>query len=280
MSAHRAPGHARKGPRRWDAPSAALPVVPRWQAIIFAGALVVAVVVGVNAATSAHADTPVTCIAHRGGPTGSQAEETMPVYTSAAADGLTVLDGDVRWSSTGYPYMLHNADMGLFGHASVDLADISGTTASSYRATDGSQIASLYQVSQLLQLNPGVGLEVELKTTLTEAQWAMLATRLDPIRGMTTVTSFSLATVRAAQDHGYRTAYLVSAPTSSTAAPVVDQDYPTITRAEVLKLAAVGVNVEAWTPNTVSEWNALADLGVTAINTDDPRACVTWAAGR
>jgi glycerophosphoryl diester phosphodiesterase len=204
----------------------------------------------------------------------------MPVYTSAAADGLTVLDGDVRWSSTGYPYMLHNADMGLFGHASVDLADISGTTASSYRATDGSQIASLYQVSQLLQLNPGVGLEVELKTTLTEAQWAMLATRLDPIRGMTTVTSFSLATVRAAQDHGYRTAYLVSAPTSSTAAPVVDQDYPTITRAEVLKLAAVGVNVEAWTPNTVSEWNALADLGVTAINTDDPRACVTWAAGR
>jgi glycerophosphoryl diester phosphodiesterase len=232
-----------------------------------------------NAAPAGATVVPVTCIAHRGNPT-THTEATMPTYNATLAAGLLHVDGDVRWSSTGYPYMLHNADMGLFGHPTVDLIDISGTTAVSYLSGSGDHIASLYEVRTAILANPGSTLEMELKTVPTSAQWTTLGTRIDDIRSRVTVTSFNLATVRAAQDRGYRTAFLTSTVTTSTASGVIDQDFSTITAQSVSDLADVGVSTEAWTPNTSADWTALAGKGVTVMNTDDAAGCVTWNAAR
>jgi glycerophosphoryl diester phosphodiesterase len=236
-------------------------------------------------ATPAGADTPpIECVAHRGNPT-THTEETMPTYSAILATNPDAIDGDIRFSSTGYPYMIHDASMGQFNHPSVNIADISGTTAVSYRSDSGDHIASLYEVSQALVAQPGMRLEVELKIVPTSAEWTMLASRLDPIRNRTTVTSFDLDTVRSAQDEGYRTAWLTDAPTTSAAAPTVDENYASITAGEVSGLNGVGVQVEGWapdpaTPDSASDWNALLAKGVRTLNTDDEVGCMSWKVGK
>jgi glycerophosphoryl diester phosphodiesterase len=222
---------------------------------------------------------PVTCVAHRGAPEPGRTEQTESVYTAAIADGAPVIDGDVRFSSTDYPYMLHNADMGLF-RSSTKLADITGTKAVSYTAPDGSHIASLFDVREIVLDHPGVRLEVELKTVPTPAQWERLHSRLDPIGDRVTVTSFDLSTVRTAQDEGFRAGYLAKTPTTITASAYVSQDFATITTANVNRLSARGVEVAAWTPNDAGQWESLYGMGVRTINTDDVRSCLTWAEGK
>jgi glycerophosphoryl diester phosphodiesterase len=247
-------------------------------------ALATAITPVLLASTASAGTRPIECVAHRGNPT-THTEETMPTYNAILGTTPDAIDGDIRWTSTGYPYMIHDATMGQFGHSTVNIADISGTTAVSYLSPAGDHIASLYEVKQALLDNPTVKLEVELKTVLTSAQWDMLATRLDPIRDRTTVTSFNLGTVRMAQDNGYRTAYLVSAPTTSTASHVVDEDYASITSTEIAKLKTVGVSVEAWspdpaTPDTSTDWNAALAKGVRTFNTDDEAGCMAWKVGK
>lgn len=218
---------------------------------------------------------PVTCVAHRGAAT-THTEETLPTYSAALAGGAIHLDGDVRWTSTGYPYLIHNADMGLFGHPDKDIADITGTVAVSYLSASGDHIASLWDIRQLLISNPSATIEIELKTVLSQAQWDMLGTRIDEIRSRVMVVSVNLDTVRTAQDRGYRTARHASSITRATSSPIVDQDYTTITAQSVADLADVGVVTEAWTPNSESDWTTLANKGVTIINTDDVFACLAW----
>jgi glycerophosphoryl diester phosphodiesterase len=244
--------------------------------------VIAAVLAVLSAGTSAGATPPpITCIAHRGGPT-THTEETEPTYTDALDAGVIEVEGDVRWTSTGYPYMLHNADLGLFAHPAVNLADISGTTAtgSTYVSTTGDHLMSLYSLRELLLLYPGTRLQAELKTTLTTAQWTMLASRLDPIKARVTITSFSKATVQAAQEHGYRTGLLSSTFDPTTEAPIFAQDFATLEPDDVAIHDGVGVTTQTWTIDTSTQWDAAATAGVTAIITNAPVACMTWEAAR
>lgn len=242
------------------------------------------IAIGLSTPPAGASTSSIECVAHRGNPT-THTEETMPTYTAILATDPDAIDGDIRFTSTDYPYMIHDATMGQFNHPSVDIADISGTTAVSYLSDSGDHIASLYEVRQALLSSPDVKLEVELKTVPTSAQWVMLANRLGPIVNRTTVTSFNLNTVRTAQDNGYRTAWLVEAPTTSTAAPTVDENYASITAGEVSGLNDVGVNVEGWAPDPAhpdnsSDWNALLAKGVRTFNTDDEAGCMSWKVGK
>jgi glycerophosphoryl diester phosphodiesterase len=224
---------------------------------------------------------PITCIAHRGG-ANTHTEETEQTYTDALDAGVIEVEGDVRWTSTGYPYLLHNADLGLFSHPTVDLVDISGTTATgpTYVSATGDKLMSLYALRELLLDHSGTRLQAELKTTLTAAQWTMLASRLDPVRARTTITSFSKATVQAAQEHGYRTGLLASTFDPTTEAPAFVQDFATLEPDDVAIHAGVGVSTQTWTIDTSTQWDEAAAAGVTAIITNQPAACMTWEAAR
>ena len=217
----------------------------------------------------------VECIAHRGSPTVNT-ESTAQTFADAIAAGAAELETDVRFTSTGYPYLLHDDHMGVFGAPTVLLANISGTTAVGYTSGSGDHIMSLYELRQMLVANPTVKLQVELKTAPTVAQWAMLANRLDPIRGRTTVTSFSKATVQAAQEHGYRTGLLSSTFDPTTEAPVFIQSYSTLEPDDVAAHASVGVATQVWTIDTLSEWNAASAAGVVAVITNDLVGCLAW----
>lgn len=220
---------------------------------------------------------PVQCIAHRGGPT-THTEETEPTYEAALDAGVSEVEGDIRWTATGYPYMLHDATLGLFGHSSVAISSVSGTTlgGSTYISTSGDKIESLYALRQQILAHPGARLQAELKTVPTSEQWAMLATRLNPIKDVTTLTSFNADTVQEAQIRGYRTGLLASTFSETTEAPVFAQDFSTIEPDDVDIHKRRGVTTQAWTPDTESAWNDLASAGVTAIITNKPLDCIEW----
>lgn len=233
----------------------------------------------VGAVRSDAVPAPVECIAHRGGELVGHVEETVPVYTAALDAGYQI-EGDVRFTRTGYPMMLHGPTLAVFGRPDLDLADLSVGQAKSHEATTGDVMASLYDVRLLLIAQPVARAQFEIKETLSAAEWTMLAGRLAGLESRVTLTSFSLATVRAAQDRGYRTGLLASDDDVTTAAPVFAQNWTTIDSSSVAEHQAVGVQTQAWTPNTESAWDTVADAGVTAIITDKPAECTTWSEAR
>jgi glycerophosphoryl diester phosphodiesterase len=234
---------------------------------------------GQAAVATAPAD--VRCIAHRAGNAWSPAttEQTAESYAAAIAAGVPEIESDVRFTSTGYPYLLHDANLTLFDHPTVPLSTVSGTTATgpTYVSATGAQLFSLYSARQLLLASPTTLAQFELKTVPTEANWTMLASRLDPIKDRVTLTSFNPVTIQAAQEHGYRTGYLSSTFSESTEAPTWVQDYATLEPDDVDIHARRGVATQTWTIDTEAEWDAAAAAGVTGIITNDPVACLEWS---
>lgn len=221
------------------------------------------------------------CIAHRGNPT-THPEETIPTYDAALSAGWTI-DGDIRFTSTGYPMMLHDADLGLFGAPTVALDSVSQTVAQSYHSASGDAVESLNSVKAQMTTYTGTFGEFELKVNPTSAEWTIFNTRLGGLKDRVLITSFDVPTVREAQDQGYRTAVLVSTDTSATTAGLVDENAPAITGAHVAAMQSVGVETEAWwlstdTTDNPTGWDALYAAGVRRFNTDDNAGCLTWAA--
>jgi glycerophosphoryl diester phosphodiesterase len=249
--------------------------------LLWVSALAVAVIFGTGTSTAAPtAPADVVCVAHRGGNQWSPAhtEQTGATWEAALAAGVPVIEGDVRFTSTGYPYLLHDANLTLFGHPTVPLSTISGTVASgaTYVSTTGDKILSLYSAREKLLAAPDVRAEFELKTTLDADDWTMLASRLDPIRSRVTITSFSKATVQAAQEHGYRTGLLASTFEPTAEAPTYGINFAALEPDDVAIHAAVGVATSTWTIDTQTQWEDAAAAGVTHIITNDPAACMTW----
>jgi glycerophosphoryl diester phosphodiesterase len=229
----------------------------------------------------AHADVrPVECIAHRGGTGTGHTEETNVVYTASMDAGVPEVEGDVRFTSTGYPMLNHDADLTQFGAPTLALSSLTQTQAQSHTSASGDTMLSLWGLRTLLLSHPGTRLQVEMKETMTTAKWDMIDSRLAVVRDQVTITSFSLTTVRQAEDRGYRSAWLLAAPSSSTAAEVDVQDYTTITAAHVAALIAVGVSTQAYTPDSPADWTALAADGISALVTDDYSGCMVWEADR
>lgn len=234
----------------------------------------------VNTADAAEPHPGITCIAHRGGQS-THTEETAFTYDAAIAAEVPEIEGDVRFTKTGFPYLLHSANLALFGHPTVNLSKISGGTATgpTYVSATGDKLLSLFQLRQKLVASPSTKVQLELKTTLTEANWVMLADRLNPIRSRVTLTSFSKATVQAAQVHGYRTGLLSTAFSTTTEAPTFIVNFANLNAVGTLQHKLVGVATQTFTIDTVDQWDDAATAGVTGIITNNPVECLEWVAG-
>jgi glycerophosphoryl diester phosphodiesterase len=229
----------------------------------------------ITPAGAASAD--VACIAHRGGES-SHTEETLPTYADNIAAGVTEIEGDVRFTSTGYPMMLHDADLGEFGAPTLLLANLGTGAAKSHESPTHDVIATLYEVRTLLLANPSVKAQLEMKETMTSAMWDMLASRVAVLGNRVTITSFSLTTVRQAQDRGYRTGLLSSTDSITTAAPTFIVDVANLESDDVARHSEAGVATQVYTPDTVTAWNTARAAGVSAIITNKPLECATWSA--
>src|SRR5690242_1936483 len=161
-----------------------------------------AVVAVCTSAGPAAADSP-TLIAHRGGDGGTQ--NTLSAFTSTTAG---VWESDIRWTSTGWPVLLHDADLGVFGCPAVLIAKVSMPTAR--------KCGPLTSVAQLVSAarTRGVGLWLELKVAPTSAQWTELDAELAPVKDQVVIQSFYPGRLANADRRGYTTAWLSKTATT------------------------------------------------------------------
>lgn len=184
----------------------------------------------------------LTLFAHQGGAHPGVVPNTMPNFALAASPNW---ETDVRWTSTGYPVLLHDGDLRLFGCPTVKIKDVSVAKARQCKASNGQTISTLAQFASAL---PGRAW-IELKVAPTKAQWVTLASRLDPIRDRVVIESFSLTTVAAATAHGYETALLTGTATKTLPAGT-DWYAPasaTLTQAQLDWMHLHGYRVAVWT---------------------------------
>jgi glycerophosphoryl diester phosphodiesterase len=85
------------------------------------------------------------------------------------------------------------------------------------------------------------------------------------------------------QEPKLRTSALVEGtrPDFVAMARAIDADFVSpnqhwIEKSDVDALHRAGVKVVPWTANEAKEWQRLVDIGVDAIITDDPKACIAW----
>lgn len=247
-------------------------------------ALAAALVPAVPAPSSAPATAAgITVIAHRcNGATDIYTEQTQTACVKAVAAGATTIDGDLRWTSTNTPVMLHDPDLGVFGAPTVQINAVSYTAARQYVSAEGQVLSTLTQLRDLA-LATGVDLSIEPKTTMTTAQWDKTDTALAPVKDRVLLNSFTPATLTQAAARGYtRLALNANVDVAPAAVPagvgIVIQKASTIDAATVAALTAAGIQTWCFECDTPTSWTALTAMGVTGFATDDHDAAEVWLA--
>ena len=226
-----------------------------------------------DAKTAAAAEV-VPVYAHRGG-VSDLVENTRENFRRAAGLGSLFWEADVRFSSTNYPVLLHDADLRRFGCPDVKVAAVSVPKARECAAANGQTLTTLYEFVEDLTSRSAVAM-VELKTVPTAAQWTLLESRLSPVRDRVVIESFESAARVAASARGYQTAALTKTVLTSTRLPEGSDWYApewrTLTESQVQAMHDIGVKVVVWTPDC-SDWGEVP-TGVDALISNDlPAEC-------
>lgn len=228
----------------------------------------------------ASAATDILCIAHRGGDETGHTEETIDTYRNSLDAGVPEVEGDIHFSSTGYPYLLHDTDMGVFDKDDVLLKDVSGTTAKTYVSDEGDVIASLAEVADLLRQYPDASAQFELKETPpSQKSWDLINARIGDMKDRVRLSSFAASRLATAKASGYRTIYATNVDVKTKVAPTVAQNSSTLSTANIRAYHALGMKVAVWTPGSVARWNVWKARGVDEIYTDHGVACTNWNLG-
>lgn len=221
----------------------------------------------------------VTVIAHRCN--GSiYTEQTTLACVRAAATGAEILDGDVRFTSTGNPVMLHNADLGVFNCPTKLIAEVSTTTAGKCLSDSNQNIMTLYQLKDLV-IATGTRVSIEPKVRPSAAQWDAIDSRLASIKGRVILNSFDPATLGDAAARGYTPLALNTANDLAPAqvppgVSIVIENAANVDPASVAALTGAGIETWCYACNDPATWQAMVDAGVTGFATDDHDAAEEW----
>lgn len=212
----------------------------------------------------------VTVRAHRGGIHANLIENTALNYRAAAAEGRLAWEGDIRFTSSNIPMMLHDSTLALFGCPTKSIATTTVTGARACVAPNGQTVSTLYEM--LVEMKAaGANAWVELKTNPTSVQWVELDSRLAPYKDRIVIESFLAPALLAATTRGYSTALLsTTAVLPSTLPAGTDWFAPTwtaITATQVTAMHTAGYKVTAWTVNTLDRPKVAA--GVDEIISND-----------
>lgn len=234
--------------------------------------------------------------AHRGG--GKlRPEETLPAYENAAALGAHVLEADVHTSADGEVVCMHDAtvDRTTNGSGAIHdktLAELKQLDAGYHFSTDGgasfpwrNKGVTIPTLGEVLDAHPDAWWTIELKQLSPSIVDPVIAL-LDQ-KGATTRTvlvSFSDDVVQEIREKrpdiltgmGVGEMLALNALSDET-----EQDYEPPTRivqppasavnAELMARAErLGLRIHVWTVNDRPEMEALLDIGVHGIMTDDP----------
>ena len=245
-------------------------------------------------------------IAHRGGG-ALRPEETLPAFATAAALGADVLELDVHSSADGEIVCMHDDDVdrttnGTGPVHALTLAELRALDAGYDFTPDGGAShpyrgmgITVPTLAEVLAAHPSAWFSIEIKQTSPDIVDEVLtvvdasgsasrvvlvsfsdavvaeirARRPDLATGMSLAETLAFANLRPGSEATYVPPTLIAQiPQGSVTADVV-------TRAE-----RFGVRLHAWTVNDRPTMQALLDLGVHGIMTDDPALLADVLGGR
>lgn len=210
--------------------------------------------------------------AHRGGPIVNP-ESTMPAFRNIVQDhpGM-LLEMDVHRLKTGELVVWHDAD--------VDGTRISAMTGAQWRNVTvprpGGGTAPAAFLSEVLNEFGSTNVTMFIELKAVEARQEFIAA-IWPHRSNIIVQNFNAEHASVFIRSGLQTLRL----SSSYSPPIMEGGYGVGTRHDLIRPELVeavhdaGQKVWAWTVNTQTEINALLDMGVDGVMTDDPRLEVT-----
>jgi glycerophosphoryl diester phosphodiesterase len=240
---------------------------------------------GVPASPAQAACVKPAVIAHRGG-VERYPENTRQAFRWASDTAKARWwELDVRFDKQGTPFVIHDATLDRTTNRTGTVAgqDLSALRAQGLRIDGGYLLPSWYEVLTDVAARPGVQVQAELKVHPTTAQLRAFLARLDwtGTRNRVVVTSFDPATlddVKAAAPD-LRRALIAELgwqdpATITPHAGIYSKHYWAVTAARLTAWRAAGLEVDAWTPDAVTDWRRMASYGgaVAGVVTNKPNA--------
>ena len=231
-------------------------------------------------------------VAHRGA-SAVAPENTIPAFREALRSGVTQLDTDVRFTSSGVPVLLHDKRVdrttdGTGRVAQMGLEQVRALDAGSWFSDEytGVRVPTFYQALKFAG-SRGARLQVELKVRPTEQQADAFLNRIR-WRGMlqrVRVISFDEATIELvrAREPALQTAIIDQASEARSADVVLQYgtayvvNYWSVTAERSQGWRAAGLEVRPWTVNTVKGWRRMAYNDAGPVITNRPVAYLSWA---
>lgn len=229
----------------------------------------------------AAATTPAV-IAHRGYTGDGATENTTAAFTAAADRGADAVEFDVRFSSTGYPVIMHDAtvDRTTTGTGRVDSMTVSRFV--SLTTDDGGHPPTLWAALNAAKQG-GVRSLVELKTVPTSTEWDRFMSKIPSgYADEMTIQSFHSQAIWDARRHGFPMVRLLHYATTADWALKYDGEaapYQDFTAGGIATLHEHGVKAYGWTVDDSAWWPKLTDMGIDGIITNANPADVKAAIG-
>ena len=231
-------------------------------------------------------------VAHRGA-SAVAPENTIPSFRAALASGVTQLDTDVRFTSSGVPVLMHDKRVGRTTDGSgristMSLEQVKALDAGSWFSADfaGVRVPTFYQALTFLSRR-GAYLQVELKVRPTDQQADDFLNRirwlgmLERVR----VISFDEVTIDLvrSKEPALQTGIIDKADEARSADAVLPYgsayvvNFWSVTEARMAGWRAAGLEVRPWTVNTIEGWRRMAFDDAGPVITNRPVAYLSWA---
>jgi glycerophosphoryl diester phosphodiesterase len=244
-----------------------------------------AIMVGGNIQSAQATDQPMTVISHRCNVDGSSyVENTALQCIRSVAHGHTFLDGDIRFTSTGVPYILHDSTLALF-NCSQAISSVSTPTALSCLADNKQQGQTLFQfMLSVKAAGPNARVSLEAKVNPTSTQWAAINTALSDAgvsKSQVLWNGFDRATLAEADGEGFPLIGLACNcdmnPASEAAyIDVFVQSGATLDATTAAAYTAAGKDVATYDFDGSANYQTAEDRGVDYLYANTPDAAQTW----
>lgn len=222
----------------------------------------------------------ITVLAHRCH-SSTYTESTSLAAIRAVVDGSRFLDGDVRFTKTNNPVLVHDADLGIFNAPSVLIANVTTTEAGKHLSDSNQNIQTLAQFRDVILATNTPNVSVELKVRPTSTQWSTVASKLTPIFGRVLLNSFSFDTLADAHARGFgRLAVNTMTDLTPSQIPsyvgIVIQKFSTVDATTAANVIGAGKEIWCYQCDNANAWQTAKTLGATGFVTDNWIAAQAW----